>query len=145
MRPLLVGESNPAGSRPEWALYPHPPGCAGARLQRILGLTRGQYLRAFDRVNLSPEPWEARAAGQRAHELRRGPHRQFILLGRRVARVFGLEDHRPFSVVRSVSTTGRRQVFCLLPHPSGRNLIWNDPAAQRWARRLARSLVRSPR
>jgi hypothetical protein len=34
MKPLLVGESNPYGGDPAFALYPSPPGCAGLRHQR---------------------------------------------------------------------------------------------------------------
>jgi len=53
MRPVLVGEANPWGSDPFYALYPYPERYAGWRLcHLILGLYRRTYLGYFDRVNL---------------------------------------------------------------------------------------------
>jgi hypothetical protein len=63
-RVVLVGESNPYGADPRYALYPLPPQASGGRLARILGLSARQYLRAFPhRVNLlTTARWAAPAA-----------------------------------------------------------------------------------
>lgn len=53
LRPILVGEANPYGGDPRYALYPLPENSAGGRLCRlILKLEVRQYLRSFDRRNL---------------------------------------------------------------------------------------------
>lgn len=131
---LLVGESNPYGSDPRFALYPAPPGCAGARLCAILGLTDGEYLRTFDRCNLLVgREWPIAAARRAASDLT-AEYR--ILLGARVAAAHGL-TFEPFC---NVQDNGWRGV--ILPHPSGRSRLWNYwPQAQARARALVLDLV----
>jgi hypothetical protein len=52
-KPLLVGEVNPYGGDPYYALYPAPDGCSGHRLcYLILGMRREDYLESFERINL---------------------------------------------------------------------------------------------
>lgn len=69
MRPLLVGEANPYGGDPSFALYPSPPWCSGERLCRlVLGLDPDEYLGRFDRQNLCPRSWHLPAARARAEE-----------------------------------------------------------------------------
>ena len=66
-RILLVGESNPYGADPEFALFPLPERASGARLQEILRLSTGEYLRRHDRVNLCAEgKWSGPLARQSA-------------------------------------------------------------------------------
>lgn len=125
-RPMLVGEDNPYGGDPHFALYPAPDGCAGHRLCCvILGMRRADYLREFARTNLCVGRWSMREARDRAiDELRvhRGP---LILLGARVARAFEFDPWRPFTLADGGKTL-------LLPHPSGRCRLWNvDGAAAR--------------
>lgn len=58
MKPLLVGEQNPYGADPKFALYPYPENSAGGRLCfKVFGLTRHEYLARFDRVNLCSGKW----------------------------------------------------------------------------------------
>ncbi len=160
-RVLLVGEDNPLSSAPEHALFCHPPGCAGARLQSdILGVSRATYL-ALWRTNLCSPKWSAPAARDRAHDLlfdAARPWSTIVLLGRKVADVFArvLEpsarsplsgkraEFSPFSSTR-LDDRGRwvdhlipqqyDVTIVSLPHPSGRNLLWND------ARRIADARV----
>jgi hypothetical protein len=125
-RVLLVGESNPYGSIPEFALWPEPEGCAGWRLcHTILGMERGEYFRTFDRVNLLDYVrWSAPAARRMAAAL---THDRRILLGRKVAEAHGIREWVPF---RIHTITTPLVPFChllTLPHPSGRNRMWNDP------------------
>jgi hypothetical protein len=117
----FVGESNPWGSDPHFALYPAPNGSAGHRLCRaILGIARATYLEVFTRVNLCDGGWSTRAARRRASEMRAesAERDRLVLLGARVAAAFDL-PFRPFE------TFGEDAL--VLPHPSGRCRIWNDP------------------
>lgn len=126
LKPLLVGEVNPYGADPAMALYPLPEDASGGRLARILGLSRGEYLRRFDRVNLCTGAWSIRAAREASYRLRvEGPPK--ILLGQKVAAAFGFPAGPHFGKVGN---------FYFLPHPSGRNRIWNRPGAQEKAREL---------
>lgn len=145
-RPLLVGELNPHRSDPRLALYPYPPGCAGARLQeKVLGVSMREYLRRYDRVNLCCGRYttaEARAVAAALRERMerwadsepRGRSRAVaVLLGAKVSAAFGL-DFVPFRVM---AMSGRWRAV-QLPHPSGRNRMWNDPAAIERARAALR-------
>ena len=136
---LLLGENNPYGSDPEFALYCYPPGCAGYRLRRILGLPQHQYL-ALHRKNLCDGDWSNAAARTRALELLdpHAPWRVMVLLGRKVTAAFekvALDDAPlvPFSMTGCCPG----MTLVSLPHPSGRNLVWN----QSWARDRARQLL----
>ncbi len=119
-KPLLVGEQNPYGDDPYFALYPAPDGCSGHRLCcLILGMRRADYLREFDRTNLCAGPWDERAAGTKAVDLIRtriGDCR-LILLGSKVCRAFGV----PF-----VPFTVADDILLRLPHPSGRCRTWSE-------------------
>lgn len=119
-RPLLVGESNPYGSDPSFALYPAPDGCSGHRLCRlVLGMRRADYLREFDRTNLCRGNWsreEAMAAAMSILVERAGTAR-LVLLGSQVCSAFGV-PLVPFTVADGV--------LLRLPHPSGRCRLWND-------------------
>ena len=132
MRPLLVGECNPYGGRPMFALYPYPDRSSGARLAHILGLTRKNYLLRFERTNLCVDRWSIRAARLAADSiLAKRPVcpievTPIILLGSKVCQAFGVA-YEPFCGIRN---------FRMLPHPSGRNRIWNDPRAAERARAL---------
>ena len=135
--PLLLGESNPYGADPGFALYPEPRRASGNRLRRILGLSDEEYLAAFDRANLLDGPrWSAPRAREAALALGAGrPERTpFILLGAKVAAAFGLR-FRPFSRAAVV----RR--LLVLPHPSGRSSGWRAPEAPERAREAVAELV----
>ncbi len=132
MRPLIVGEVNPYGSDPAYALFPLPEGASGYRLRKILGMSDREYLRAFDRANLCTGRWSAEAARAEAERIRQEDRPAVVLLGRKVAAAFGYADHVPFSRI------GR---FVLLPHPSGRCHAWNDPSSPGRARELIRGAV----
>ncbi len=122
MRPLLVGEVNTYGANPDFALYPLPEHATGGRLARILDLSRGEYLRRFDRVNLCAGRWQTTQARTRAGALQGAdPDQPFILLGRRVGCAFGLRSDTNFWT--------RIGLLYLLPHPSGLNHAWNDQRA----------------
>lgn len=140
MRPLLVGESNPYGSNPEFALYPLPERSAGGRLCRlVLGMRMAEYLRAYDRANLCDGRWSAPTA--RAEALGCPPHgRPDRALGARVAAAFAL-DFEPFTA-RQQRIVGDGAAWSatlvVLPHPSGLCRLWNEPGAFERARAVLR-------
>ena len=144
MRPLIVGEHNPVSADPRHALYPEPAGCAGHRLcVKVMGLRPRTYLRVFERTNLlSAAAWrtgEARVAAERiTADCAEG--RVIVLLGVRVAAAFGLPPYqrRAQSVLLVAEP---RVVVVALPHPSGRNRIWNAPGAVETARALLRGAL----
>lgn len=136
-RVLLVGEVNPYGADPAFALYPRPRWSAGGRLCALLGMRPAEYREAFDRCNLLAGPkWSAPAA-RRAAEGLTATHR--VLLGSRVAAAHGLK-FEPFTTARDPGWGGG-WVAVILPHPSGRSRLWSDAGAADHARRLVLDLV----
>lgn len=145
-KPLLIGEANPYGSDPEFALYPDPPNCAGHRLcHKVMGLDPDDYLRRFDRANLCPREWRLKEARVRATLLRSHVRGLMVLLGARVCAAFEV-DFKPFSETGYFTNAGRSDVgpqvyvpqYVVLPHPSGLSRSWNAPGAYDRARLVLR-------
>lgn len=130
MRPILIGMSNPYGSEPAHALFPVPASSAGGRLWAMLHdvrpeLSRHSYISRFDRRNLCNGPWVSAAGHRNAGAmLPFPPGSQVVLLGDAVRRAFGLRPLllHPCPDFPQADVTVRQ-----LPHPSGRNLFYNDP------------------
>ena len=140
---LFCGESNPYGSNPEFALYCYPTGCAGYRLSRILGLLQHQYL-ALHRKNLCDGDWSKQEAIKRAGELLSPdvPWRVIVLLGRKVTETFEKVALGGVPLVAfSTRACSPGMTLVALPHPSGRNTCWNNPALHERARQILRGLV----
>lgn len=127
VRGVLVGELNPYGSDPRYALFPAPANSAGARMCKlVMGLDPVTYISSYDRVNLCTGAWSVPMARTAAIELlgrwlaadlaRRDAGRPFrtpppgrvggvdvadtpfVLLGARVAAAFGIHPFIPFTV-----------------------------------------------
>lgn len=156
-RVLLLGEDNPQSSDPRHALYPLPAGCAGSRLQdRILDVGMAPYLATW-RTNLCSPRWSLSQARLRARALisRAAPWDIIIALGAKVAHVMGelttvgtrYPKWTPFTVRTAVNDGVNQDVptpllrVVYLPHPSGRNLVWNSGDAVSTARHLIREVV----
>lgn len=137
MKPLIVGEINPYGSDPAFALYPLPEGASGDRLCKILGLSHGEYLRTFDRMNLCTGKWSIVAARFASFDVRDQRRSVVILLGRKVADAFAFGWTNLFTKHR-----GAFGWYILLPHPSGRCQIWNDSGNVERARQLVGEALR---
>lgn len=147
MTVMLLGEDNPVSDEPEHALYNWPPNCAGWRLQRILGLDDDTYL-GFARGNLCNPTWDLKKARMRAGLMLSNdfPHRVVVMLGAKVRSAFehALQAKQKIAMFSSteVKFVGCHplglapMVLIALPHPSGRNTIWNDPQAKFRARAL---------
>lgn len=137
MKPLLVGEVNPYNRSQRYALYPEPKNSAGDRLCRvILGLSARQYLGRFDRMNLCFGRWAddvARSCASQVISSSYGKRQSaVILLGVRVSRAFGAV-FEPFTIYREYGFP-----MVILPHPSGRNLLWNPEDSAERARTVLR-------
>lgn len=144
-RPVLIGMNNPVSSRPEHALYPHPPGCTGNRLfemlkSRVPDVTMHDYLERFDRRNLVPrKSWSAAMAAKHANVLFLeffGTGRTVVLLGADTVKAFNF----PRLLIHPTITGGA--TWRQIPHPSGRNLWYNDPTNQVLVATLLEDLYR---
>lgn len=145
---LLVGEDNPLSSEPEYALFCSPTGCAGQRLQdKIFGLPRANYL-ALWRTNLCVGGWSAKSARERARVLlgQETPWDVVVMLGVKVEEAFSqvLGTSTPLRPFCRQSIGGMAQKWLTLvslPHPSGRNRVWNIPGSVGTARKLMQELA----
>lgn len=138
-RVLLLGEDNPYGSDPEFALYCRPVRCSGDRLRRIVGLSEEAYL-ALHRKNLCDDAWSNARARIRARELldSSAPWRVIVLLGRKVTETFEKVVLEGPLVAFATRACCPSMTLISLPHPSGRNsALWNRKAIDR-ARQLLR-------
>lgn len=136
---LLVGELNPYGADPEYALYPLPVHASGARLQAILGLTLRQYLKEHDRVNLCTGEWNPRVAVEHAQTIHAGraDGTGVVLCGVKVAAAFRRAAAFTASEFTPLSLAEHNKIhYCVLPHPSGLNRMWNVPEVAEKARAL---------
>lgn len=145
---IVVGESNPYGADPRYALYDEPANSAGGWLRRLVMRLRAvSYHRYTRRFNLCVSGWSQREAAVAAEwvvarEAREGT--VIVLLGQKVAGAFGFEGVPPFTA--NLPGEGERAAhpsavgYVLLPHPSGRNRAWNEPGSYLRARDLLRQV-----
>lgn len=148
-RVLLVGELNPYGPDPRYALYHEPANSAGGRLQRaILKVRARQTYLPLWRANLCVGTWDPDAAVVRAAALVGRPSgdrpwRVVVALGVSVARAFVAATHvRRLELIDGPVEAPSGVLLISLPHPSGRSYAWNGSPGQEVARR-ARELLRA--
>jgi len=161
VRPVLVGiaPSRPGSEgQPLSALGGRS---TGATLAELAGLSASQYMMRFDRVNLCAttqastirtsvgRPYAEMLAGS----LLRG--RRVVLLGMNVVECFGLEEFRcdlaewfdTREIRPQAGWAGYRAGmvppfnYAILPHPSGRNRWYNEPANRERARAFMTELA----
>lgn len=144
-KPILIGLNNPVSTRLGHELYPLPEGCTGNRLWKMLnsrtGATMRNYLETFERRNLVRAPAYDKLAGRaRAYEIiteLKNSHRTVVLLGNVVREavdwafrndhgrmLFGGASGLPPLLVHPQEVGGC--IWRQIPHPSGRNLFYND-------------------
>lgn len=139
-RLALVGEAPGPRTRADMPLYPYPDQSAAGRLRRMLGYTRGEYLRTFARANLLGEyPGPTFPVG-RARPLAAGlaqdlAPRPLLLLGRGVGMAFRFPTDEVLCW-RDYILDGVLVRAAIVPHPSGRNLWYNDSANRAAAARF---------
>lgn len=127
----LVGEAPGPNTMGAFPLWPSPPQSAAGRLKAMVGLSQTDYLRTFARANLldaypGPTFPLSRARPLAAPLAQRLAPRPLLLLGRGVAGAFRL----PTQDILTWVDYELEHVWvraALVPHPSGRNLFYNDP------------------
>jgi len=154
-RPVLLGMNNPLSGAAHHALYPHPPGCTGHRIfemlrERVPELTRRGYQDAFDRRNvLEGRQWSLAAAREAAQPLWSALERRTVVcLGLPVLSAWRLPAVPPlvwqYPQHDILSGMGPER-WCLMPHPSGLNRWYNDPAHRLAAAMRLEQLYRESR
>lgn len=143
-RIVLVGEANPYGTDPRYALYCEPRNSAGGRLCfDILRMGRNEYIRTFGRVNLCPSKWSIKAARDQSAELR-ASDLPLVLFGAKVCSAFGI-PFVPFTTClltdRMARTGSHLMDVVVLPHPSGLCRLWGEPPGQAANFARARELI----
>lgn len=141
-RALLIGEAPGPNTNALLPLFPNP-GSAGARLFDYSGISMADWLGKLVRVNLCDGTWSARrAVAGRARALaflfdktnyHDGSPLRVLLLGAKVARAWGC--YGPFGHVSQLYYQGPTLRVAWIPHPSGKNLIYNARSNQLRARR----------
>lgn len=143
-RLVLIGEAPGGGLTVSHPLELTLAGSTGRNLCAIAGWDWDTYLAVTDRRNLFDTPmpaWLSDVARSRALVL--APdiegHR-ILLLGARVARAFGVAAEPPYAWFwQRVGYPDLR--LARIPHPSGLNRVWNDPAERARARAFLEKLL----
>ena len=129
MKPVIIGMHNAKSDDPKDAMEPDTFNGAGERLWRMIsdvcGCTKQDYLTRFELMNvLNQKEWVVADAKIAAGMLR-------FRLGKRHCFVLGKEAWAALNLPGNVgwfkterSYTGAK--YTLLPHPSGKNLMYND-------------------
>ena len=136
---VLVGEGPGPGSSRDHALFPHPASSSGGRLMRYGGLPPGVFLGRLLRRNLCREAFSVAEAEASALALLRELDEtdddfRLLLLGADVGRAFGVGRFYDHARTRDPDRAEPRWHDCVcIPHPSGQNRLYNDPAHRRAA------------
>lgn len=151
-RTIFVGECNPLGSDPRYQLYDLPPNCSGYWLKRLLDWDDPVY-RAHWRTNLCIGEWNTKKAIERAELLfsdvfmlnLEPKWEAVILLGVKVRDAFAKSINLPPGTLMPPFDDAVFRAhgvwMCVVPHPSGRNRIWNEPGARGKAAHVIRSTI----
>lgn len=132
-RVIFVGQQ-PSRYEDNGLVLPVRPGTSGDRIVKMMGVTEDAFRQNFDCINVSPrhdpdgfDPENHRVEVDNLRSLFRG--RKLVLLGPAVAASFGIDrtmyhwcnwfDHPTWE--------DHHGLFCVIPHPSGANRLYNDP------------------
>jgi len=151
-RVIVIGESPGPKGEARLPLFPYPAKSAGYRLAQMTGLARAGYLEHFRRLNLVPShrgaAWPVAAARDAADNLAGGGllgGYHVLLLGAKVWRAFGGAS-KDFSYCRWYQRYGRLwspgYYIAVIPHPSGRNLLYNKSSVRQHVESFLRALAR---
>jgi hypothetical protein len=128
---LLVGEGPGLNSSAEIPLFPWPATSSGGKLFEMSGMTAGEYLGGLYRRNLcDTHEYDKADAAAKARELITclfdlPKSFRIVLCGWKVARAFDLTLDEFWKSVKLET----RQRFVVIPHPLGKNLVYNDREA----------------
>lgn len=141
MRTIFVGQE-PASQEDEGTVLPLRPGSSGLKLVQMMGVTEQAFRENFDMFNVSwnhdPDGFSPKyhiPAVLNIRSLLRG--RKVVLLGPAVAEAFEIDrttydwcnwfDHPKWE--------DHHGLFCVIPHPSGANRLYNNPEIFEMVRR----------
>lgn len=139
---LFVGEQP---SRPGVTTAFDPHGGSTKHLAEMAGVDPYFFRHMFRFMNMLPwGPWSVRDARLYAPSVR-GLAQYYqvglvVLLGRKVAEAMGFGSHNGATYYRVREVDGVKYV--VLPHPSRRNRLWNDPVNVRRTTRFLRRWTR---
>jgi len=145
-RVVFIGQA-PARSDHK-AKFGSSSGRAQKRLGALCGLSAEEFRSGVGWVNLLSR-WPGKNGKGDAFDFVKARHQAWklnllfkdgqrvVFLGRNVCRTFNAETLEPLSSVLSI--TGTR--FWHVPHPSGVNRWWNDPAHRRSAAAVLRTIL----
>ncbi len=151
-RVIVIGESPGPKGEARLPLFPYPARSAGYRLSQMTGLVRAGYLEHFRRLNLVPShrgaAWPVATARDAADNLAGGGMLggcHVLLLGAKVWRAFG-GAAKDFSYCRWYKRYGRcwspSYYIAVIPHPSGRNLLYNKSSVRQHVESFLRALAK---
>jgi hypothetical protein len=124
MRPVVIGMVNERSQRDSDALEPYTPNGAGERLYKMVNehhpISKERYAAAFSFVNIvKGRRWSWLAALQAGAEMKkRMDGVRAVVLGRQVWEALEMPPALWFQ---------SHGFMTLIPHPSGRNLVYNSP------------------
>lgn len=129
---LLIGEMPGPATTNNLPLFPYPSNSAGGRLLKISKLEVGTYLGRLKRFNLFStylEGWQPIQAVENASKIFAEQPEGFrvLCLGQRVAQACGLGGWFDKKTHEGVE-------YVAIPHPSGKNQMYNNPATRAGAR-----------
>ena len=152
MKPLLLGMNNPLSDDPGFDLFPYPENSTGWRLWKMLpdGTPRQVYMGSFDRVNLlRSRTWSKSDADVAAQALIPSLQGRLVaVLGSDVRAALGLVRTEPLSRQEVTILVGAHEVtfeWIAVPHPSGRNYWYTQPANKAAVRTLLADLLEASR
>jgi hypothetical protein len=137
MKTVLIGMNDPNRFTDD-ALSPHHT--CGKTLFKLSGMSLDEYEEAFERINIvGAKEWSFDKASHEGVFLRqRLEGRRVVVLGRQVWKALFLA-HMPWF---KPLAQGDDTVYVMIPHPSGRNLLYNNPIIKRKARQCLRTMSR---
>lgn len=134
MRPLLLGMNNPHSDNPRWDLAPYPDNSSGWRLWKMIddrvGISKRDYMKVFARHNLlHSRTWDKRKVKDAAFAATffTKPGVTVVLLGDDVRRAMNLFNGGKIQKILIHPQVVNGVTYRCVPHPSGRNLFYNDP------------------
>lgn len=130
LKPVFIGQM-PASESDEGEALPQRSGTSGMRIVQMMGIVPEVFNERFVRMNVSPF-YDPDGFSPEYNSLQAKnilpllEHRRVILLGPAVASAFGFTrssyywcrwfDHETLNIS-----------FAVMPHPSGRNYLYNEP------------------
>ncbi len=86
-KPIIIDAHNPHSASPLMALWPEPVGSAGWRIWQMLGVSKEEYIRGWDRWNMvNSVVWDGGAAWRAGLDIwAKTEGRKVIVLGRKAA------------------------------------------------------------